>query len=37
MRSLTGFEPAHVDKESVELGEEDRSITGPNLADDHRG
>ena len=34
--SPTGFEPAQTgDSEMIELGEEDRSVTGSNLTDDH--
>lgn len=34
--SPTGFEPAQAgDSEAVELGEEDRSVTGSNLTDNH--
>ena len=36
LASLTGFEPAQTgDSEVIELGEEDRSITGPDLTDNH--
>jgi hypothetical protein len=36
LASLTGFEPAQAgDSEEAELGQEDRSVTGLNLTDNH--
>jgi len=33
--SLTGFEPADGDEEVAELGENDRSVTGLDLTENH--